>query len=286
MGDELGDEWWQHEEGTSESSECNKDQKTNTEEKDIRKRKVPASKSVKTKKKKKKQLTESLDEIIGDHDSQKVLEKPKRRRKKKKITDVLAASSPQPGCPADLQKVIEAHYTGKRSVIEMEELSLPDSCFFPSNDLSHSLSSFLKEICPKWVKFCKKHAENKSPLMLIVCSSAYRALELIKLLTTFKGDCKVLKLFAKHIKVEEQIKQLQKGVSHIGVGTPCRMATLLKQDAFNLQALKAVVLDWNWRDKKMRRMVDIPEVRLDMLKLFELGITQSCKTGSTKVALF
>ncbi|RXM98988.1 Cell cycle control protein 50C [Acipenser ruthenus] len=165
--------------------------------------------------------------------------KPKRKRKKK-ITDVLAASAPKPGCPADLQKLFEDNFTDKRSVIEMEELKLP--------------------VCPKWAKLCKNHTEQKSVVMLIVCSSAHRVLDLIKQLTTFKGNAKVLKLFAKHIKVEEQIKLLQKGVTHVGVGTPGRIKALTEQDGLSLKALKYVVLDWNWRDQKLRRMPDIPEV--------------------------
>ncbi|XP_058885178.1 protein CMSS1-like isoform X2 [Acipenser ruthenus] len=126
----------------------------------------------------------------------------------------------------------------------MEELKLPDSCFLPSNDLTHSLSSFLKEICPKWAKLCKNHTEEKSVVMLIVCSSAHRVLDFIKQLTTFKGNSKVLKLFAKHIKVEEQIKLLQKGVTHMG--TPGRIKALAEQDGLSVKALKYVVLDWNW----------------------------------------
>lgn len=31
-------------------------------------------------------------------------------------------------------------------------------------------------------------------------------------------------------------------------------------EGLNLKALRYVVLDWNWRDQKLRRMVDIPEV--------------------------
>ncbi|MGH0140635.1 UNVERIFIED_CONTAM: hypothetical protein FKN15_043675 [Acipenser sinensis] len=116
-------------------------------------------------------------------------------------------------------------------------------------------------VCPKWAKLCKNHTEQKSVVMLIVCSSAHRVLDLIKQLTTFKGNAKVLKLFAKHIKVEEQIKLLQKGVTHMGVGTPGRIKALAEQDGLSLKALKYVVLDWNWRDQKLRRMPDIPEVK-------------------------
>lgn len=83
-------------------------------------------------------------------------------------------------------------------------------------------------------------------------------------LTTFKGEAKAIKLFAKHIKVtemavhydacglcimisfdrttlavlcvsllsvqiEEQVKLLQKGVTHIGVGTPGRISALIEK---------------------------------------------------------
>lgn len=138
-------------------------------------------------------------------------------------------------------------------------------------------------------------------------------------LTTFKGAAKAIKLFAKHIKVmamveynehlncaqrhvfsavcllsvqiEEQVKLLQKGVTHIGVGTPARINALIEKgrcgdeyvtvklksiwclwknlicfvfflsaEGLSLRALRYLVLDWNWRDQKLRRMADIPEV--------------------------
>lgn len=87
------------------------------------------------------------------------------------------------------------------------------------------------------------------------------------------------------VQVEEQVKQLQKGVTHIGVGTPGRISALVEKgtrgagrprstsklsrsrhdvfssaEGLNLRALKYLVLDWNWRDQKLRRMVDVPEV--------------------------
>ncbi|OBS82166.1 hypothetical protein A6R68_23843, partial [Neotoma lepida] len=85
---------------------------------------------------------------------------PSNKTKQKKISDILAKSEPKPGSPGDLQQLIKDHYSGSRSVIELEELNLP--------------------VCPKWVKLRKTHSEKKSVLMLIVCSSAVRALELIR----------------------------------------------------------------------------------------------------------
>ncbi|KAM7131247.1 protein CMSS1 isoform 6-T6 [Ciconia maguari] len=183
-----------------------------------------------------------------------------KRRKKKKISDILEKTAPKPGVPADLQNLLSQHFGENRSVIEIEELKLSDSCFLPANDLTHSFSSYLKEICPKWAKLRKNHKEKKSVVMLVICSSALRSLELIKSMTAFKGDCRVLKLFAKHIKIKEQMNMLEKGVFHIGVGTPGRVKALVEQDGLCLNSTKYMILDWNWRDQKLRRMMDIPEV--------------------------
>ncbi|XP_075818011.1 protein CMSS1 isoform X3 [Microtus pennsylvanicus] len=209
-----------------------------------------------------------------------------KKWKKRKISDILAKSEPKPGTPGDLQKLIKDHYSGSRSVVELEELNLPDSCFLKANDLTHSLSSYLKEICPKWVKLRKTHNEKKSVLMLIICSSAVRALELIRSLTAFKGDAKVMKLFAKHIKVQEQVNLLEKRVIHLGVGTPGRIKQLVKQDGLNLNPLKFLVFDWNWRDQKLRRMMDIPEIKKEVFELLEVGVLDLCKSESLKLGLF
>ena len=40
------------------------------------------------------------------------------------------------------------------------------------------------------------------------------------------------KMFARHIKVPEQEKYLKETVSHVLVGTPNRMATLLEREAY------------------------------------------------------
>ncbi|XP_054981466.1 protein CMSS1 isoform X3 [Sorex araneus] len=223
--------------------------------------------------------------LIPPKESKEATTKTKKRRKKK-ITDILAKSEPKPGTPEDLQKLMKDYYSSKRSVIELEELTLPDCCFLKANDLTHSLSSYLKEICPKWVKLRKNHSEKKSVVMLVICSSAVRALELIRSMTAFKGDSKIIKLFAKHIKVQEQVKLLEKHIVHLGVGTPGRIKELVKQGGLNLNPLKFLVFDWNWRDQKLRRMMDIPEIRKDVFELLETGVLSLCKSESLKLGLF
>ncbi|XP_068126793.1 protein CMSS1 isoform X2 [Hyperolius riggenbachi] len=237
-------------------------------------------------KKKKKKPKECILKPQEEREEAPITTTKSRKRKKKTITDVLATSAPKPGTPEDLQSLLEQHYSKTRSVIEQEDLKLPDTSFVKANDSSHTVSSYLKEICPKWSKLLKNHKEKKSALILVVCASAHRTLELIKLVNAFKGDAKVMKLFAKHIKIKDQINLLEKSVVHLGIGTPGRIKALIEQEGLSLQSLKYLVLDWNWRDQKLRRMADIPEVKKEMVELLESGVIAACREGAVKIALF
>ncbi|KAM9635465.1 protein CMSS1 [Trichechus inunguis] len=280
MADDLGDEWWENQPaGAASSPETSDGEEEGGDTEMMQQETAP----VPAPSKKTKQPKECF--LIQPKETKEEATKT-RRRKKKKITDVLAKSERKPGTPEDLQKLMKDYYSSNRSVIELEELNLPDSCFLKANDLTHSLSSYLKEICPKWAKLRKNHSEKKSVLMLIICSSAIRALELIRSMTAFKGDSKVMKLFAKHIKIQEQVKLLEKRVVHLGVGTPGRIKDLVKQGALNLNPLKFLVFDWNWRDQKLRRLVDIPEIRKEVFELLEMGVLSLCKSESLKLGLF
>ncbi|KAM5281668.1 protein CMSS1 isoform 1-T1 [Ctenodactylus gundi] len=290
MADDLGDEWWEKQPAGAASSPGtprfptlyfleSSDGEGGGETKMTQQETAP----VPATSKKTKQPKECF--LIQPKETKEDATKTKKWRKKK-ITDVLAKSEPKPGTPEDLQKLMKDYYSSNRSVIELEELNLPDPCFLKVNDLTHSLSSYLKEICPKWVKLRKNHSEKKSVLLLILCSSAVRALELIRSMTAFKGDCKVMKLFAKHIKIQEQEKLLEKHVVHLGVGTPGRIKELIKRGSLNLNPLKFLVFDWNWRDQKLRRMMDIREIRKEVFELLELGVISLCKSESLKLGLF
>ncbi|XP_077150252.1 protein CMSS1 isoform X2 [Ranitomeya variabilis] len=283
MADDLGNDWWEEVTGDASGEEQEEEDVKEREESD----EEPKSKKTKkaTPSTKKKQVKECVLRKPEEENVEKT-EKKLRKRKKKTITDVLATSAPKPGTPEDLQHVIEQFYKKTRSVIEMEEFKLSDHSFAKENDLTHTLSSYLREICPKWSKLSKNHKEKKSVLLLVVCSSALRTLELIKLTNAFKGDTKIMKLFAKHLKIKDQIKWLESNVIHLGVGTPERIKALIEQDGLSLQSLKYLVLDWNWRDKKQRRMVDIPEVKKSMVELLESGLIAACRDGSVKIGLF
>uniref|UniRef100_A0A8C7RJ13 Cms1 ribosomal small subunit homolog n=1 Tax=Oncorhynchus mykiss TaxID=8022 RepID=A0A8C7RJ13_ONCMY len=181
---------------------------------------------------------------------------------KKTIRDVLATTEPKPVSLGDLQNLVLKHFKDEAA----------------SNDLTHSLSSYLKEMCPKWAEVQTQHTENSSVILFIVCNSTLR---LIKQLTTFEREAKVLKLFAKHINVEEQLKL---EVTYIGEGTPGRLKGF--NPSLALPALRFLLLDWNWRDQKLRMMVDILDVQTDLLKLLDTGILKGCREGKVQLGLF
>uniref|UniRef100_W5K3C9 Cms1 ribosomal small subunit homolog n=1 Tax=Astyanax mexicanus TaxID=7994 RepID=W5K3C9_ASTMX len=294
MGDDLGEEWWNKDtnSGVSDLEEEEEEQDVQeaaeepTQQKAKKRKNTTQKKPDKAKKKKTAQKECFISNEITKGEAEIGEKKIKKRRKKKTITDVLSSSQPAPGSPDDLRSLLLSHFLATRSVIEQEELGLPETCFLKSNDLTHSLSSYLKEVCPKWAKVQKQHTQTGSVVLLVVCGSALRTIELIKQLTTFKGEAKVIKLFAKHIKVEDQMKLLSKGVLHIGVGTPGRVATLLEKDGMNVQGLRYLILDWNYRDQKQRRMMDIPEVKAAVLKMMESEIIKKCQEGAVKIGLF
>ena len=52
-----------------------------------------------------------------------------------------------------------------------------------------------------------------------------------------------------------------------------------------MNPLKFLIFDWNWSDQKLRRMMDIPEIRKEVFELLEKGILSPCKTESLKLGL-
>ena len=71
-----------------------------------------------------------------------------------------------------------------------------------------------------------KEKNEGAPGVLIISSSAVGCLPFISGIKSNKGKWKVVKLFAKHIKLGEQQHLLQKPVS-IGIGTPNRIMQLV-----------------------------------------------------------
>jgi hypothetical protein len=144
--------------------------------------------------------------------------------------------------------------------IELDELECADS----------SIVTFLDKLYLHQPKplFVKTHTKVK---VLIACSSALRALEIIK---DLKGmnNVKVCKLFAKHMKIKDQIKSLKESNFLIGVGTPGRILKILETDeeAMPLKKMEFLIIDGSHKDKKSFSILDLPETHMDLKKLVEM----------------
>ena len=92
--------------------------------------------------------------------------------------------------------------------------------------------------------------------MIVICASGQRCADVLRLLQEYRPEetkGHTAKLFAKHLKLPDQIKRLKKGDIVLGVGTPHRIAKLMEQGCLQPSA---VVMDFNFRNSKKQRMID------------------------------
>ncbi|KAL0862096.1 hypothetical protein Bca101_041214 [Brassica carinata] len=123
-----------------------------------------------------------------------------------------------------------------------------------------------------------------NPSVLIVSSSALRSLELIRGLHSLTKQCPALKLFSKHLKVEEQVSLLKKRVN-IGSGTPSRIKKLIDIEALGLSRLDMIVLDIH-TDVKGFSLFTLPQVRDEFWDLYKTCFHQRVLEGSLRICLY
>jgi protein CMS1 len=119
---------------------------------------------------------------------------------------------------------------------------------------------------PSWKAMLNKPMEERGcPLVLVLCSGAKRAAEVINSLSQ-RVHCRISKLFAKHFKVTEQVETLAKHHYPIAVGTPNRVHTLLELGALCLRSTLVVLVDLK-EDAKQFSTLTLDGVREDLYKL-------------------
>ncbi|KAJ0258422.1 U3 containing 90S pre-ribosomal complex subunit [Hirschfeldia incana] len=123
-----------------------------------------------------------------------------------------------------------------------------------------------------------------NPAVLVVSSSALRSLELIRGLHSLTKQCPALKLFSKHLKVEEQVSLLKKRVN-IGSGTPSRIKKLIDIEALGLSRLDMIVLDMH-TDVKGFSLFTLPQVRDEFWDLYKTCFHQRVLEGSLRICLY
>lgn len=122
------------------------------------------------------------------------------------------------------------------------------------------------------------------PAVIIISSSALRSLDLLRGLKTLTRECHPAKLFAKHMKVEEQVSML-KGRVNIACGTPSRIKKLLDMDALLLSRLQVIVLDMQ-RDAKGYSLLTLPQVSTEFWDLYRTHFNERLLQGHTRICFY
>mmetsp|Transcript_19598 Transcript_19598/g.25411 ORF Transcript_19598/g.25411 Transcript_19598/m.25411 type:complete len:207 (+) Transcript_19598:107-727(+) len=122
-------------------------------------------------------------------------------------------------------------------------------------------------------------AQLKRPKVVVLTLSAKRACDVHRSLSSLRCPC--LKLFAKHMKVKEQVALLDSREVVIVVGTPNRIFKLAEQKSLLFDETSLVVVDMH-KDKKEYDVLTMPGVSQDFFTLFR----QHLQGSKAKLSLF
>ncbi|PHH88686.1 hypothetical protein CDD83_7199 [Cordyceps sp. RAO-2017] len=158
------------------------------------------------------------------------------------------------------------------SPVELSDLTVPatyiqdTTSWQKDRTLSH-LPTFLSDFTAKPESLKAAPKKNGSPHTLIVAGAGLRAADIVRAVRTFSGkDNAVAKLFAKHIKVDEQVAFLQSRKTGIGVGTPARLTELIDNGALSLDNLQRLVVDASHIDQKKRGIMDMKDTMVPLAR--------------------
>ena len=120
----------------------------------------------------------------------------------------------------------------------------------------------------KMIKSSKKDSDVRGcPLVLITTASAIRATEIVASISK-QLKCRIAKLFAKHIKVQEHIELLGQQDYPIAIGTPNRLNKLLELGALSLSKCRLVLVDAHKNQKQFSVMTE-PDISKDFQQFID-----------------
>ncbi|KAF1838515.1 hypothetical protein BDW02DRAFT_564877 [Decorospora gaudefroyi] len=223
-------------------------------------------------------------------DSKKAAKKAKQKQKKKQKAKEISEDDldQELGVNHSFERMdgqLLADYVNARTRLYWKDLS--------SVELEdRSISARTVHDCTSWTgprttdklsAFLKKQASTLQPTpskppgaphTLVVTASGIRAADVCRSLKSGlpKEGVKhseVAKLFAKHLKLADQVKHLKQKKIDIGVGTPDRLTALLEDGALSTKNLKRVVVDVSYIDQKKRGILDMKELHEALIKLLQ-----------------
>lgn len=197
--------------------------------------------------------------------------KKKEKKRIKKKDDRGYGDSPDigmkpPSIQADFVASKQRTILSHMSSLELDPIILKESSFIDSTSFLHPrdgdhLHSFLKLVN------IVESKKSGRPSVVILSPSAVHITDLVRSLKKAKlTNNDIPKLFAKHIKIEQQQEWLRKFPCTIAIGTPNRVLKLLGQH-LKTDALKCVVVDTAFRDAKQRSIWDMPECVKDLVDI-------------------
>lgn len=179
------------------------------------------------------------------------------------------------------------------SSLELQEIP-ENSMLELSNTMDHNIQNLMKHVKaifgPSWEEvLCEGNVvegnvEPGCPALLIISSSAIRCVEILRGMKTLTTKCHAAKLFAKHIKIEEQVSILKERVNIAG-GTPSRIKKLIEIDALKLSRLSVLMLDMH-KDAKGLTLFDVPQVRNEFWELYKAHFHQQVMLSKSQICLY
>lgn len=156
------------------------------------------------------------------------------------------------------------------SSVELSDLtvsanSIQDTTSWQEDRALAKLPEFLEKFSGGEENLKEPPKKKGSPHTLIVAGAGLRAADIVRAVRKFSGkDNAVAKLFAKHMKVEEQVTFLKNRKSGIGVGTPARLIELIENGALSLGNLQRLVVDASHVDQKKRGVMDMKDTMMPL----------------------
>ncbi|GKT66555.1 replication regulator [Colletotrichum tofieldiae] len=161
------------------------------------------------------------------------------------------------------------------SPVELSDLSISansikDATSWTEPRALEKLPEFLEKFAEKPERLSTAPEKKGAPHTIIVAGAGLRAADIVRAVRKFQSKkSTVSKLFAKHMKVDEQVKFLQNTRTGIAVGTPARLMELADNDekgALSLEKLQRIVVDASHIDQKKRGVMDMKDTMLPLAR--------------------
>lgn len=171
----------------------------------------------------------------------------------------------------------EQDSSSKRVLARLNKMILKRKASLSKLEVQEHFNKKFNSKIKKYLVNKKSQQQGKhAPFAFVLCSSAMRCIELQRLFDANNKYLKEKKLnwfhaFAKHKKLNEQIEYLNKKQSKQTIdlvyATPQRLTQLIEAKCFDLSQLKYVLVDYTHRDCKLKRFVDMNEIKSEFFVL-------------------